>query len=285
MAYKDYIVTGKGKISLKKDFDPRDWAGFKNEKNAIESFEADAKRLGTLQNMMFAGKQYGVLGTVDGRDTAGKSTFIKHLLSRINATGAFVRSHKAPSAQELLEDFWRRYHRGFPDRGIIGLHDRSVFEEFSTVVVHPEYLQKQNIPTKLSLDDFFKQRFGDMLNIERYCLNNGFPLVRIYLHISKEEQKKRLDARLRHRGKYFKYSVHDLEERKYFYELQDASAHAINRLSTPETPTYVLPADNKWVARALGTKFFADRLEVLGLEYPKINKAEQRKQLVLLRRS
>lgn len=276
-----FIVTGKHPIRLA-DYDPADMAGFKNNGEAKAVFLKWAATIAELQDMQFAQRQYALLVTADGRDTAGKSTLFKHLFGDINVNGSSVVSFKAPSPKELLGDFMRRYIRELPDRGCIKGFDRSHFEEVTTVAVHSEYLKKQNLPGRLSAKRVFARRFEDIRNLEDYWHHNGIPICSFYLNLSEGEQKKRLEKRLRDPAKNYKYSGQDIVERKFFAEHQEAAERAINHLSTPLTPRIILPADNKWVARALAARYVAQRMLDLNLHYPVMGKSEQRKQLKLV---
>lgn len=272
------IVMGKRPIWLK-DYDPGSLAGFKNKAQAMLVIEKRTKEMGAQQGILYPQGSYGILVITHGADTAGKSTLIKKMMTEISATGASVASFKAPTSEELSHDYLWRHMAHLPKRGQIVFFDRSYYEEVCAVRVHPEFLERQRIPHDLMPKRVWKSRFRQISNFEEYLLENGIVVIKLYLNLSKEEQKKRLLSRLKRPHKSHKYSRHDLEERKYFDKYNAAAEDFINRTSTPQIPWHILPADNKWVTRALAAEIIAKKMRSLDLRIPVMDEKERRKEL------
>jgi PPK2 family polyphosphate:nucleotide phosphotransferase len=211
-------------------------------------------------------------------DAAGKDGVIKHVLSGVNPQGVHVHSFKSPSSEELDHDFlWRSTCR-LPERGMIGIFNRSYYEEVLVIKVHPEFLAKQQIPKKLVTDDIWDQRYEDIEAFERYLARNGVCIRKFFLNVSKKEQKKRFLARLDTPDKNWKFSAADIRERKLWDDYMDAYEQAIERTATKHAPWFVVPADNKWFTRLVVMAAVVDALQSLDVEYPKVTD-EQRKAL------
>ena len=203
-------------------------------------------------------------------DAAGKDGAIKHVMSGINPQGCDVHSFKSPSAEDLDHDYLWRAMKVLPNRGHIGIFNRSYYEETLVVRVHPEFLAKQKLPPSLVTKDIWKQRFQDIRNFEEYLTNNGIVVCKFFLHVSKKEQKRRFLERLDTPEKNWKFSAADLAERGYWDQYQDAYEDMIRHTATKHAPWYVVPADNKWFTRVVVAAAVIDTLAALELEYPKV---------------
>jgi len=277
------IVTGKHRIHLG-DHDPRSTAGLKNKKTAKKERKELAREIGLLQETLFSQKTYAVLVIFHGTDTSGKSSTMGYVFCDVHTAGFEVTSFKAPSSEELDHDYLWRCVKNLPRRGHIGAFDRSYYEELSVVRVHPELLLKQRIPSDVCARNIWKARFKEIRNFERYLTQNGIVVIKFYLNVSKDEQGKRLRKRLFKRKKNCKFSAGDIGERKYWDNYQRANEDMINHTSTPSSPWYILPADRKWVTRALAAKIVARRVRALHSHYPVMSRKERVKNLGLLQK-
>lgn len=257
------------------DRDPSDTFGL-----AIEKEEADAllaagtKRLSKLQERLYAEGRWAVLAILQGPDTSGKDGVIKHVLSGINPQGCEVHSFKQPSALELAHDFLWRTTMALPARGHVGVFNRSYYEETIVVRVHPELLDKQDLPNKLVSDKIWKERYEDINNFELHLARSGTVPLKFFLHISKEEQARRLLARIADPEKRWKFSFHDVEERKLWDNFIKAYDDTIRHTATKHAPWYVVPADRKWFARLVVAATLVERMEALDLQFPKFDEAQ-----------
>jgi PPK2 family polyphosphate:nucleotide phosphotransferase len=257
------------------DRDPSDTFGL-----AIEKEEADAllaagtKRLSKLQERLYAEGRWAVLAILQGPDTSGKDGVIKHVLSGINPQGCEVHSFKQPSALELAHDFLWRTTMALPARGHVGVYNRSYYEETIVVRVHPELLDKQNLPNRLVTDTIWKERYEDINNFELHLARSGTVPLKFFLHISKGEQSKRLLARIADPEKRWKFSFHDVEERKLWDNFIKAYDDTIRHTATKHAPWYVVPADRKWFARLVVAATLVERMEALDLQFPKFDEAQ-----------
>jgi len=270
---KPYRITdGKG-FSLA-DVDPGDTMGLKsNDKpQARQALELGVAALADLQEMLYAQDKWAVLLILQAMDAAGKDGTIKHVMSGVNPQGCQVSSFKSPSAEELDHDFLWRSMKCLPNRGSIGIFNRSYYEETLVVRVHPEFLAKQKIPPKLVTKSIWEERFQDIRSFERYLGRNGIKVVKFFLHVSKGEQKRRFLARANNAEKYWKFSGSDMAERKYWGEYQDAYEDMIRNTATKDSPWFVVPADNKWFTRVVVAAAIVDTLASLDLAYPKVDK-------------
>jgi PPK2 family polyphosphate:nucleotide phosphotransferase len=256
------------------EFDPGDTCGLDiDKKDAKELLEAGVKRLSKLQERLYAEGRWAILAILQGIDTSGKDGVIKHVLSGVNPQGCEVHSFKAPSALELAHDFLWRCTVALPGRGRIGIFNRSYYEETVVVRVHPELLEKQNLPPKLVTDDIWKQRYEDINNFELHLARNGTVPIKFYLNISKEEQLERLLARAGDPDKRWKFSLYDVEERKLWDKFIAAYRDTIRHTATEHAPWYVVPADHKWFARLVVAAVLVERMEALDLQFPKFDEA------------
>jgi PPK2 family polyphosphate:nucleotide phosphotransferase len=257
------------------DRDPRDTCGLDIEKNDAKDLLATGiKRLSKLQERLYAQGRWAVLAILQGLDTAGKDGVIKHVLSGINPQGCEVHSFKQPSSLELAHDFLWRASVVLPARGRVGIFNRSYYEETVVVRVHPELLDKQNLPQKLVTGDIWKERYEDINNFELHLARSGTVPIKFFLHISKEEQLKRLLARIADPDKRWKFSLYDVEERKLWDKFTKAYEDTIRHTSTKHAPWYVVPADRKWFTRLVVAAALVERMEALDLQFPKVDEAQ-----------
>ena len=252
-------------------FDPADTGGLDLDKdNAKAMLEQDVERLAKLQERLYAHDRWALLVVLQAMDAAGKDGVIKHVMSGVNPQGCEVHPFKAPNAEELDHDFLWRVAMRLPQRGRIGIFNRSHYEEVLVVRVHPEMLAHQKLPKQVVGKDIWKQRFKDIRGFERHLARNGVAVVKFFLHISKEEQQQRLLARVDEPAKRWKFSMTDIAERKLWDKYMDAYEDMIRATSREEAPWYVVPADHKWFARLVVAAAMIDALEALDLEYPKV---------------
>jgi len=270
-----YRVT-RGKNFRLKDFDPRDTAGlaseFKDESKEILS--RGIEWLAELQDRLYAQDRWSVLLVFQAMDAAGKDGTIKHVMSGVNPQGVQVYSFKQPSAEDLDHDFLWRTSKSLPERGRIGIFNRSYYEEVLVVRVHEAILGKQKLPKKLVSEDIWDQRLEDIANFERYLARNGTVVVKFYLNVSRKEQKKRFLERLDRPDKNWKFSTADAKERGYWDDYMNAYEAAIRGTAAEHSPWYVVPADNKWFTRLVVAAAVVRTLDELGLEYPKVKGAQ-----------
>jgi PPK2 family polyphosphate:nucleotide phosphotransferase len=272
---KPYIVTS-GKHFRLKDYDPDDTHHLNSEDKpeAKKLLTLGVEMLAELQQVLYAQGKWGLLAVFQAMDAAGKDGTIKHVMSGVNPQGVNVHSFKSPSTEELAHDFLWRTNRCMPSRGKIGIFNRSYYEEVLVVRVHPEFLQKQQLPDTVRGDGFWKARYEDISAFERYLTRNGIAICKFFLNLSKKEQKKRFMDRLSNEDKYWKFSAADLKERKYWDEYQDAYEKMIRNTASEHAPWVIVPADNKWFSRLLVVATIVDTLANLNLEYPKVSPAQ-----------
>jgi PPK2 family polyphosphate:nucleotide phosphotransferase len=264
----------KGKDIKLRDIDPGDTCGLDiNKKDAKELLELGVKRLSALQERLYAEERWAVLAVLQGLDTAGKDGVIKHVLSGVNPQGCEVHSFKAPSSLELAHDFLWRSTLALPARGRIAIFNRSYYEETVVVRVHPELLEKQNLPPKLVTDDIWAERYQDINNFELHLARSGTVPIKFFLNISKDEQLKRLLARIDDPDKRWKFNLYDVEERKLWDKFLKVYEDTIRNTSTKHAPWYVIPADHKWFARLVVAAVLVEWMETLDLQFPKFDQA------------
>jgi PPK2 family polyphosphate:nucleotide phosphotransferase len=274
LAQKYRVEDGKG-FKLK-DFDPGDTDGWDSKEQAAKELQQGVDRTAELQDMLYAQDKWALLLIFQAMDAAGKDGAIKHVMSGVNPQGCEVYSFKAPSEAELQHDFLWRTTRDMPERGHIGIFNRSYYEEVLIVRVHPDVLKGQKTPSALVTKDIWDERFEDIRCFERHMARSGTVIRKFFLHVSKKEQKKRFLARLDEPEKNWKFSVGDIHERKYWDEYQDAYEDMIRNTATKHAPWYVVPADNKWFTRLAISCVVVDALESLKLAYPKVEDAKNR---------
>ncbi len=265
------VTEGKG-FRLE-DFDPGDTMGIKSEAKpeAALALRAGVEEIARLQEMLYAQDRWGVLLIFQAMDAAGKDGTIKHVLSGVNPQGCDVNAFKAPSSEELDHDFLWRCCRRLPERGRIGIFNRSYYEETLVVRVHPELLAKEKLPERLVDKHLWENRFDDIRCFERYLARNGIVVRKFFLHLSKKEQKRRFLERLENPEKHWKFSAADAKERDAWDEYQDAYEDTIRHTASEAAPWYVVPADNKWFTRLVVSSVVIETLSSLDLKYPELD--------------
>ena len=258
---------------------------YKNKDAYKELLEEYTENIFELQNMLYAHNKYALLLIFQGMDTAGKDGAIKHVMSGINPAGVQVYSFKKPSSEELDHNYLWRTNKSMPERGRIGIFNRSYYEEVLVVRVHPNILNYQNIPDEFVSNDekFWESRYEDIRNQEQYLHRNGTQVIKFFIHISKEEQRKRFMDRIDRPDKNWKLTGADIEERKYWDDYQKAYETALNRTSTANSPWYIIPGDDKKNARLIISQVVQDHLKALNLAYPEASD-EHRAELVEIRK-
>jgi PPK2 family polyphosphate:nucleotide phosphotransferase len=253
------------------DFDPADTGGMDVEKDvAKEMLARDIKRLAELQEMLYAEHRWALLVIFQGMDASGKDGAIAHVMSGVNPQGCDVHSFKQPSEEELAHDFMWRSMMKVPRRGHIGIFNRSYYEEVLVARVHPDVLKAQSLPPALVSHHPWRERFRHIRNYEDYLVHNGILVIKFHLRISREEQRRRFLDRIEEPAKRWKFSMGDVNERRYWDRYMDAYEHMIRHTATPLAPWYVVPADNKWFARLVVASALVHALESLDLSFPKV---------------
>src|ERR1700756_1093605 len=270
---RDFRVPEGGRVKLDK-WPTKVEPVYKSREHYQQLLGEHVSRLSSLQQLLYAFNRYAVLLIFQAMDAAGKDGAIKHVMSGVNPQGCQVFSFKHPSANELQHDFLWRTTRDLPERGHIGIFNRSYYEEVLIVRVHPEILKGEKTPPSLVGKDIWDERFEDIRGFERHMARNGTVIRKFFLHLSKKEQKKRFLARLDQPEKNWKFSANDIHERKYWDDYQDAYEDMIRNTSTKYAPWYVVPADNKWFTRLVISTVIVDALESLDLAYPKVDEAK-----------
>ena len=268
-----FRIDGDKKFRLK-DMDPADTGHWKSKEHAEAALMEGIARTAELQDKLYAQDNWALLLIFQAMDAAGKDGAVKHVMSGVNPQGCQVYSFKAPSDVELQHDFLWRTTRDLPERGHIGIFNRSYYEEVLIVRVHPEILKGEKTPPSLVGKDIWKERFEDIRGFERHMARNGTVIRKFFLHLSKKEQKKRFLARLDEPEKNWKFSANDIHERKYWDDYQAAYEDMIRNTSTKYAHWYVVPADNKWFTRLVISSVVVDTLESLDLAYPKVDEAK-----------
>ena len=269
-----YRIDDGSKFRLK-DIDPADTGPIESKEKAREYLLGGIERLTKLQDMLYAQDRWALLLVFQAMDAAGKDGTIKHVLSGVNPQGCQVYSFKSPSTEELDHDFLWRTNKSLPERGRIGIFNRSYYEEVLVVRVHPEYLKAQKLPQALVTKHVWKERYEDISSFERYATRNGIAVRKFFLHVSKKEQKKRFLERLDRPDKNWKFSSADARERERWDEYMEAYEDMIRATSTPEAPWYVVPADNKWFTRLVVGAAIIQALEDMNLAYPTVDEAKK----------
>jgi PPK2 family polyphosphate:nucleotide phosphotransferase len=265
---QDYRVREGSKVSLKKwptEVEP----GYDSKKQYKKMLRERTEELSSLQSLLYASNRYALLVIFQAMDAAGKDSAIKHVMSGVNPQGCQVFSFKHPSAEELDHDFLWRATRSLPERGRIGIFNRSYYEEVLIVRVHPEILRSQNLPDAL-LDEkaIWQERYRSIVDLESHLHRNGTQVIKFFLHLSKGEQRKRFLARIDEPDKNWKFSLADLEERKFWKDYIKAYEACLSATSTRHAPWYVVPADDKENARLIISEIILDTLKMLKMEYP-----------------
>jgi PPK2 family polyphosphate:nucleotide phosphotransferase len=278
MQHEDFIVPPDTKIRLK-DYDPGYTGEFKHKEETSEKLRKDIKRLAQYQDMLYAQNTYALLAVLQAMDAAGKDSTIQHVMSGVNPQGTQIYSFKAPSAEELDHDFLWRSMKALPERGRIGIFNRSYYEEVLIVRVHPEILRLQQLPPETQGESLWQHRFDEINAFENYLVRNGIIVLKFFLNVSKDEQKRRFLARINTPKKNWKFSLADVTERAYWDDYMNAFEDAFNHTSTKWAPWYIIPADNKWFTRVVIADVIIEKLKSLKLTYPVVDE-EHRQNLL-----
>jgi PPK2 family polyphosphate:nucleotide phosphotransferase len=279
-------LTQDPKICIKnnKDFslktlDTNYKAGFYSEDELKDFLNSYSEKIAGLQEKLYAQNQFSLLLVLQAIDAAGKDSCIKHVFTGVNPQGVHVVNFKQPSKEELDHDFMWRIYKNLPERGLIGVFNRSHYEEVIVTKVHPEYLINQTIPNVNSIEDvndeFWQNRYNTINQFEKHLHDNGTIIIKVFLNLSKEEQKQRFIDRIETPKKNWKFSYADLKERKRWDDYQVAFEEMIKNTSTDYAPWHVVPSDNQWISRAIVSEILLEKLEGLNLKYPKLSKQEQ----------
>jgi PPK2 family polyphosphate:nucleotide phosphotransferase len=280
---RPYCITDGKKFRLD-DVDPDDTGELKSEDKprAKEALETGVEALAALQDVLYAQDRWSLLLVFQAMDAAGKDGTIKHVMSGVNPQGCQVSSFKAPSSEDLDHDYLWRCAKELPERGRIGIFNRSYYEETLVVRVHPEFLARQKLPDACVTKDIWDDRFQDIRSFERYLTRNGTVVRKFFLHVSKKEQQRRFLERLDNPEKNWKFSPSDAKERGYWDDYMKAYEQTIRETATKHSPWYVVPADNKWFTRVVVAAAVIDALASLDLKYPQLD-AKQKKALATAR--
>jgi PPK2 family polyphosphate:nucleotide phosphotransferase len=273
----------KGKGFQLKDFDPEDTRGLRMDKGeAAELLQVGSEWLATEQDMLYAQDRWSLLLIFQAMDTAGKDGTIKHVMSGVNPQGCQVYSFKQPSTEDLAHDFLWRYSNRVPERGRIGIFNRSYYEEVLVVRVHKRLLELQKLPPELVTKRVWDERLADIAHFEDYLNRQGVVILKFFLNLSRKEQKKRFMERLDRPDKHWKFSPSDVRERKYWNDYMHAFEEAIRATAAPHAPWFIVPADNKWFTRLVVAGAIVEAVESLDLHYPSVG-AEKKKELAAAR--
>jgi PPK2 family polyphosphate:nucleotide phosphotransferase len=285
------FMVKPGKSISFKDLDPG-WASHKDlldkygedrvKKIAQKILKHNLENLAEAQNLLWASDTYGVLVILQAMDAAGKDGIIRHVMSGLNPQGCQVHNFKKPSAEELDHNFLWRYMKALPTRGRIGIFNRSYYEDVLVVKVHPELLGNQKLPPGITGENLWKHRYSDINHFEKHLTRNGIIVLKFYLYISRDEQKRRFLDRLNNPAKHWKFSESDLPERAYWDEYMEAYEQALEATSTEWAPWYIIPANHKWASRTLVADVLTGTIQSLGLKFPEMT-AERKKRLELAR--
>jgi PPK2 family polyphosphate:nucleotide phosphotransferase len=279
MNTKRFLVPENAKVKL--DDYPTDFTGdYTDKEQAKKDLEKNIKRLTELQDVLWAQDVQSLLIIFQAMDAAGKDSAIKHVMSGLNPQGVHVTSFKEPSAEDLDHDYLWRAVKHLPERGRIGIFNRSYYEEVLIARVHPAILQNQKLPPDIKTDkNIWQKRFRQIRHFEDYLAENGIFVLKFFLHISKEEQKKRFLDRIEESDKHWKFSASDVKDRRHWDDYQKAYAEAVENTSTKNAPWFIVPADKKWFTRIAVSEIIIEKLESLDLHYPRVSK-EHRESLL-----
>ncbi|RLD69187.1 MAG: polyphosphate kinase 2 family protein [Bacteroidetes bacterium] len=276
----DKLCAGAGKKISLKDYDPK-YTGEYKEKDAKKKLKKNIDKLDDLQYTFYASDSHSLLIVLQAMDAAGKDGAIRHVMSGINPQGCAIHNFRSPSKIELDHDFLWRHYLKLPERGQIGIFNRSHYENVLVTKVHPEYILGEQLPSVKSLNDindqFWMDRYEQINNFEKTIHQNGTVIIKFFLHLSKEEQKNRFLDRINEPDKNWKFSYGDIEEREHWDEYQNAFEQAISNTSTKYAPWYVIPADNKWFSRIAISDIIIDTLKSLDLKIPELEAKEKAK--------
>lgn len=278
MNHDKFIVPEGARLDLK-DYKTDDTNGLKDKNAAQADLQKNIARMAAMQDAMYAEDTKSLLIIFQAMDAAGKDSAIKHVMSGMNPQGVHVTSFKQPSSEELEHDYLWRCAKSLPERGRIGIFNRSHYEEVLVVRVHPAILKAQHLPEEIENDkNIWKQRFKQIRNFEEYLADNGTHILKFFLHVSKEEQKKRFIARIDEPDKNWKFSLSDCKERGFWDDYMKAYTEAIEATSTKKAPWYIIPADKKWFTRLAVSEVIVKKMESMNLRYPVVTE-EHKKEL------
>jgi PPK2 family polyphosphate:nucleotide phosphotransferase len=267
----DRLLVPPGKTIRLKDYDPAYTGKFSSKEDAAGKLQSDIVKLAALQDVLYAQSTHSLLLIFQAMDAAGKDGVIKHVMSGVNPQGCQVVSFKTPSAEELAHDYLWRSMKQIPERGRIGIFNRSYYEEVLVVRVHPEILQNQKIPRALVGKDIWKERFEQINAFEKYLTRNGTVILKFFLHVSNKEQKKRFLERIDTPEKNWKFSSADVRERGFWKDYMKAYEDVFSNTSTPWAPWHIIPADRKWFTRTAVADVIVRTLSSLDLKYPTLD--------------
>jgi PPK2 family polyphosphate:nucleotide phosphotransferase len=271
---KHLLVEPGRTISLRKDFDPQYTGDFESKDEALAALRLNIEHLASQQDVLYAGDTYALLLVIQAPDAAGKDGTIKHVLSGVNPQGCEVHSFKAPSTEELNHDYFWRSATRLPQRGRIGIFNRSYYEEVLVVRIHPALLAQQRLPALEKKESIWRRRFEEINCFERYLVRNGIIVLKFFLNVSKSEQKSRFLKRIEQKEKNWKFSANDIRERRYWDDYQQAYEEMFNQTSTDWAPWFIIPADHKWFTRLCVSEIIVATLKSLDLKYPKVSIVE-----------
>jgi PPK2 family polyphosphate:nucleotide phosphotransferase len=274
-----FLVPPGQRISLAKDYDPAYKAHYLKKSEAESELQKGIEALAKYQDMLYAQDTYALLIIFQAMDAAGKDSTIKHVMSGINPQGCQVHSFKVPAGEELDHDYLWRCSRALPERGEIGIFNRSNYEEILVTRVHPEILEQRQIPPNLIDKHIWQRRYEEINNFEKYLTSNGTIILKFFLNVSKEEQRKRFLERIELPEKNWKFSVNDARERTFWHDYMVAYEEMFNHTSTEWAPWYVIPANHKWFTRLVVAGIIYAQLKALNLNYPKVSEAKHQELL------
>lgn len=275
MNHDRFIVPPSGRVSLS-DYDPAYTGEFRSKEDALENLRRGVERLAELQDMLYAQDTYALLVVFQAMDASGKDGVIKHVMSGVTPAGSQVYSFKAPSSEDLDHDYLWRCYKCLPERGRIGIFNRSYYEEVLVVRVHPEILHSQQLPPEAKGEDVWQRRFEEINNFERHLTHNGTAVLKFFLNVSKAEQKRRFLDRINKPEKNWKFSLGDVRERGHWDAYMRAYEDAFTHTSTDYAPWHIIPADNKWFTRAAVCDIIVRKLESMPLMYPELSEKHRR---------
>jgi PPK2 family polyphosphate:nucleotide phosphotransferase len=262
-------------INLLNDYDPGYIDHFMSKEDAAASLEEGIRQLSRQQDILFAQNTYALLINLQAMDAAGKDSTIKHVMSGVNPQGVQVTSFKEPNAEELDHDYLWRNFKALPNRGGIGIFNRSYYEEVLVVRVHPEFLDRQQLPPGLKDKNIWNRRYEEINNFEKYLTSNGIVVLKFFLNVSRDVQKKRFLERVDQPDKNWKFSASDILERRHWDAYMHAYEEMFNKTSTPYAPWYIIPADHKWFTRFAVVSIINHTLDNLHLAYPAVSREQQ----------
>jgi PPK2 family polyphosphate:nucleotide phosphotransferase len=276
---RDYFLVPPGKKIRLEDYDPGHTGEFENKQQAETKLSGDVERLAKFQDVLYAQNTYALLIIFQAMDASGKDSTIKHVMSGVDPQGCQVFTFKSPSAEELDHDYLWRSMKALPERGRIGIFNRSYYEEVLVVRVHREILEAQQLPPESKRPDIWERRFEEINDFERYLVRNGISVLKFFLNVSKDEQRKRFLKRINTPEKNWKFSINDVKERRHWEDYMAAYEDCFNHTSTEWAPWHIIPADHKWFMRAAVADVIINKLASMNLHYPTVGEEHQQELL------